>query len=447
MMKVMTEKNLYLDQFEQLEQALADREPAALRRLRKAAIARFAELGFPTARNEDWKFTSVAPITRVPFQPARPDASGITAGRMRALIGPTGPGPRLVFLDGEYLPEFSTSHPLFEGAAVGSLLAAIQANFSDWVEPHLARHARHQDHAFTALNTALFRNGAFILVPKNASLSEPIHLIFVSTAPAEPTVAHPRNLIITGPNSRATLVEQYVHLDEGQTFTNAVSEIVAGENAVIDHYKLQGENRQAFHVATTQVYQGRGSKFSTHYIGSGGSLVRNEVRVLLDAEGCEATVNGLYLASGTQHMDNHTVIDHAKPHCASHELYKGILDGKAKGVFNGKIFVRQDAQKTDAKQTNQTLLLSDEATINTKPQLEIYADDVKCTHGATVGNLDAEAIFYLRSRGIGLEQARGLLTFAFANDIVSRIQVGPIRLQLERQLLAARHLPLLEEAP
>jgi Fe-S cluster assembly protein SufD len=223
-------------------------------------------------------------------------------------------------------------------------------------------------------------------------------------------------------------------------FTNAVTEVVAGPGAVVDHYKLQEEGRQAFHVALTQVYQERGSNFTTHFIGLGGGLVRNEVRTELDGEGCEATINGLYLANGQQHVDNLTVIDHARPHCASHELYKGILGGRARGVFNGKIYVRQDAQKTDAKQTNQTLLLSEDATINTKPQLEIYADDVKCTHGATVGQLDEQQLFYLRSRGLDRDAARSLLIFAFANDIVRRVRVEPLRDRLEELLVSGRGL-------
>jgi Fe-S cluster assembly protein SufD len=271
-------------------------------------------------------------------------------------------------------------------------------------------------------------------------LETPIHLVFVTTAAGEGTVSHPRNLVVAGVGSQATVVESYLGLEEELYFTNAVSEIAAGERAVLDHYKVQHESREAFHVANLQVHQEQASKFSTHYLGFGGALVRNEVRAALEGEGCECTINGLYMAGDRQHLDNHTVIDHAKPHCASHELYKGILDGKAHGVFNGKIFVRQDAQKTDAKQTNKTLLLSDDAVINTKPQLEIYADDVKCTHGATVGQLDADAIFYLRSRGIGREAARSLLTFAFANDIISRVKVEPIRARLEQTLLAAQQL-------
>jgi Fe-S cluster assembly protein SufD len=254
-------------------------------------------------------------------------------------------------------------------------------------------------------------------------------------------VAHPRNLIVAGVNSQARIVESYVGPDGDVTFTNAVTEIVAGENSVLDHYKLQRQGRAAFHVATLQIQQQRSSTFSSHFIGLGGRLVRNEVNAVLGGEGCTCTLNGLYAARDEQHMDNRTLIDHALPHCTSHELYKGILDGRAHGVFNGKILVRQDAQKTDAKQTNQTLLLSTDATINTKPQLEIFADDVKCTHGATVGQLDAEAIFYLRSRGIDLQAARSLLTFAFANDIIGRIQVAPLRAQLEEGLLAAQRLP------
>jgi Fe-S cluster assembly protein SufD len=246
-------------------------------------------------------------------------------------------------------------------------------------------------------------------------------------------------------NSQATIVETYVGLEEVERseacFTNAVTELVLAENAVVAHYKIQRESKTAFHMATLQVQQDRSSNFSSHNIALGGSLARNDVNIVLDAEGCECTLNGLYMAGGRQLIDNHTRIDHAKPHCTSHELYKGILDDQARGVFNGKIYVHQDAQKTDAKQTNRTLLLSEDAVINTKPQLEIFADDVKCTHGASIGQLAEEAIFYLRSRGIGKEDARSLLTFAFANDIIGRIKLEPIRVQLEKTLLAGRSLP------
>jgi Fe-S cluster assembly protein SufD len=279
-----------------------------------------------------------------------------------------------------------------------------------------------------------------VSIPKGKVVAEPIHLVFVSTSPGGPTVSHPRNLVLAGVNSQATVVERYVGLG-GVYFTNGVTEIVAAENAVLDHYKVQQEGTEAFHVAMQQVRLGRSSNFASHSIALGGGLVRNDVNAVFDAEGGECTLNGLYLAAGRQLIDNHTRIDHARPHCASHELYKGILDGQAQGVFNGKIYVHPDAQKTDAKQTNKTLLLSEDAVINTKPQLEIYADDVKCTHGATIGQLAEEAIFYLRSRGLGRAEARSLLTFAFANDIISRIKVEPLRARLEATLLAGQSLP------
>jgi Fe-S cluster assembly protein SufD len=346
-----------------------------------------------------------------------------------------------VFVNGFFAPELSALPAPPAGVAVGGLARALETS-SEAVEAHLGRHARFEDNPFAALNTAFFRDGAFIALPRNAVLEEPVWLVFLALAAGgAPAVCYPRNLVVAGRASQATLVEVYAGLGEEAYFTNAVTEIVAEDGAVLDHYKLQQEGPAGFHFADTQVRLGRAGNFASHFVGLGGRWVRNEVRALLDAEGGECTLNGLYLAGGTQHMDNHTVIDHAKPRCASHELYKGILEGKARGVFNGKIYVRQDAQKTDAKQTNQTLLLSDDATINTKPQLEIYADDVKCTHGATVGQLDAEALFYLRSRGVGAEEARALLTYAFANDILGRIKVEPLRERLERSLLAAAPSP------
>jgi Fe-S cluster assembly protein SufD len=437
MTTLMEDKDTYLAHFAALDKEMAAVGPPSFQRLRKAAIGHFAKRGFPTLKDEEWRFTNLAPLLKVPFKPA--DAFDLDADQLRSLA-PASDGTRLVFVNGEWVRDLSTPHPLPEGAAV-SLVAAIQAFHSDLVEPYLARHARYQSNAFVALNTALFRNGAFLYVPRGTVLTDPIHLVFVSTAAGEPSVSHPRTLIVVGENSQVTLVESYVGPDDEVSFTNAVTEVVAGENAVIDHYKVLREGNEAFHVATLQVQQARSSNFSSHNITLGGLLVRNDVNAVLDGEGCECTLNGLYLGSGEQLIDNHTRIDHARPHSASHELYKGILDGRAKGVFNGKIYVHPDAQKTDAKQTNQTLLLSEDATIDTKPQLEIFADDVKCTHGATVGQLDADSLFYLRARGIGLAEARSLLIYAFANDIVGRVKVEPVRRQLEELLLTAQHLP------
>jgi Fe-S cluster assembly protein SufD len=432
----------FLAAFNRLEKELARHGRPALQRLRKAAIARFNEVGFPTARTEDWRFTSVTPLVKTPFEFTSPADRSLSAGRLREILG-MDVANCLVFVNGVFARELSATPDLPNGVIAGSLAEALDKD-PETVESHLAKYARFEDLPFTALNTALFRDGAFVVVPRGKLVEAPLHLIFVTTTSGTALAVYPRNLIVLGSGSQATLVESYVGSGEAVYLTNPVTEIVVGDGAVVDHYKVQRESSAAFHVANTQIRMDQSSNFTSHFLSFGGRLVRNEVRALLDAEGCECTLNGLYLATGRQHVDNHTVIDHAKPHCASHELYKGILDGHGQGVFNGKIFVRQDAQKTDAKQTNQTLLLSDDATINTKPQLEIFADDVKCTHGATVGQLDAEATFYLQTRGIGKDEARSLLTYAFANDVVSRVKVAAVREGLEQALLAAQGLPAAE---
>jgi Fe-S cluster assembly protein SufD len=435
MLDVMEEKDQYLASFAQLEKELARTGPARLHGIRQAAIERYQELGLPTLHDEEWRFTNLAPLAQTRFCLARP---GVGASASFKAMPLPADGHRLVFINGGYAHELSAPPP---GLAFAGSLASALAAPTEAVTHHLARYAAFEEHAFTALNTALFRDGALLVIPEETVVEDPIHIIFHSMDSAGPIVTHPRCLIVIGRHSEITLVESYTGAADGAYFTNAVTEIVVGEGASVDHYKLQEESLRAFHVATLQVQQERSSKFSSHFISFGGRLVRNEVNAVLAAPGIESTLNGLYMGAGTQHIDNHTVIDHAQPHCTSHELYKGILKDQAKGVFNGKIFVRQDAQKTDAKQTNQTLLLSDDATINTKPQLEIYADDVKCTHGATVGQLSEDALFYLCSRGIGKDAARALLTYAFANDVVGRIKVGSVRRRLEETLLAAQGLP------
>jgi Fe-S cluster assembly protein SufD len=440
MLEVMEEKGVYLANFAQFEKTVAEQGPPWLHPLRSMAIDRFAELGFPTLHDEEWRFTNLAPLTRIPFQLAREtELDQRLRKKLQGILDESGPSSLLVFVNGRWAPHLSSLRPLPDGVTVSSLAAVLQAH-PEWVEPHLARYADCDERPFTALNTAFLHDGAFISVPRGKVVAEPIHVVFVSTAREHPTVSHPRNLILAGVNSQATIVESYLGADNNVYFTNVVTEVITAENAVLDHYKLQRESTAAFHIGTLQVYMGRSSNFTNHSISIGGGLVRNDVNAVLDAEGSECTLNGLYLGSDWQLIDNHTRIDHAKPHCASHELYKGILDGKAHGVFNGKIYVHQDAQKTDAKQTNKTLLLSPDAVIDSKPQLEIFADDVKCTHGATIGQLTDEAIFYLRSRGLGRDDARRLLTFAFANDIIGRIKVEPIRVLLEQALLATQGL-------
>lgn len=448
MTDVMEELDTYLADFAKFERALGDGKRSKLHAIRKAALARFTELGFPGPYDEEWRFTNIAPLTKIPFQLAPPEAEQPRKDlhEMGVLDANTPGALRLRFLNGYYDAGLSAAKGVPAGLVVGNI-ARVLADRPDLIEPHLARYAKYEGHAFVALNTAFVHDGAFVYVPRNTVVERPIHIVYTSAARGEPTVSHPRTLIVAGENSHVTLIECYVGFEDEVYFSNAVTEIVAGAGAVIDHYKVQEESKEAFHVATMQIRQDCGSRVSSHSVAIGGGLVRNEVNAYLDAEGCECTLNGLYLAGGEQLIDNHTRIDHAKPHCISHELYKGILDGKGKGVFNGKIYVHPDAQKTDAKQTNQTLLLSPDAVIDTKPQLEIFADDVKCTHGATIGQLDENSLFYLRTRGIGREAARSLLTYAFANDIISRIKVEPIRYQLEDVLLAKQHLPPNREAP
>jgi Fe-S cluster assembly protein SufD len=426
-MTLTTEKKRYLQHLDQFDKA-----PRALAflNLRQAARARLRDLDFPTSRTEDWRFTSVASLLKTPF-----DLGCDTPVDARVLpVLPTSGAIRLVFVNGVYAPALGSKGTRSEGIEVGNL-SSVRSEQSPLLDAVVGS-ADYKAQVFTALNTSFLHDGAFIAIAEGRAVGEPVEVIYLSAPTGKAIVSHPRTVLVAGKGSRVTIVERYLGDTQSATeaetyFTNAVTEIALGGGAAVDHYKLQNESREAYHVANTQVTQAAGSHFTTHYLSLGGKLVRNEVRVRFDGEGCEATVNGLYLAAGKQHIDNYTVIDHAKPHCQSHELYKGILNDEAHGVFNGKIFVRRDAQKTDAKQTNKVLLLSDSATINTKPQLEIFADDVKCTHGATVGQLDAESVFYLRTRGIGLNEARSLLTYAFANDIIGRIKVDALRDWLE----------------
>jgi Fe-S cluster assembly protein SufD len=405
--------------------------------LRQAAFARFTELGLPTTQDEDWKYTSLAPLTQIQFAPPA-EVKPPTLEQLKRLAGdsPEDGGPRLVFVDGRYRPELSSRGTSTGGAFIGGLSTA-HSQQPELVERELARHADYQRDALTALNTAFIEDGAFIHLPAGTLLQAPIHLLFVSSAPGKATLSQPRNLIVLGAGSQATVVETYAGFGDGVYFTNAVTEIVLGDNAHLDHYKLQEESARAFHIALTQVHHGRDSRFSSHSVALGAALARNDLRVLFAREGSECTLNGLYMATGKQHLDNRTLIDHKSPRCTSRELYKGVLDGQSRGVFSGRVLVRHDAQKTDASQTNKNLLLSDEALVDTKPQLEIFADDVKCAHGAAVGQLDEDALFYLRSRGISQEASKSLLTYAFASEMVNLIPLTPLRARV-RELVTSR---------
>jgi Fe-S cluster assembly protein SufD len=425
----------FVEAFDALEQALPASQPESLRQQRRQAIERFSQLGFPTLRQEEWRFTNVGPIARMPFS-LDVTVDAVTAGSIERFSyeGTV----QLTLVNGRFVPELSDLEDLPEGIVVCSMDEALDKH-PEKVEPHLGRLASFEDHPFVALNTAFYRDGIFIWVPRNQVVEQPINLVLVGSPSAEPIAFFPRNLIVGGESSQVTVVEQYVTVGEGAYLTAPVTEIVAEDNAVVDHYKLQRESTEAFHMATFQLQLGRDSNVASHSISWGGGLVRNDVNAVLDGEGGEATLNGLYMVEGTQLVDNHMRVDHVAAHCDSHELYKGILEGKARAVFNGRIYVHHGAQKTDAKQTNRNLLMSPDALCNSNPQLEIFADDVKCTHGSTVGQLDETAIFYLRSRGIGEEAARSLLTYAFAADIVERIKVGAVRQDLEEFLF--RRLP------
>ena len=427
-----------LDQYvAEYENALRRRSiepPAWLARTRADALNRFRALGFPTPRDEEWRFTSVAPIADRAFTLGDEAAAASGRSDVDRFRLPGSLSAEIVFVNGHYVRALSTAGRLPAGTSIESLVSAL-ASRADDIEPYLTHLASVERQAFTALNTAFLADGAWVRIPPRVILEHPIHLLFISTpSDGRATMSHPRVLAILGEGSQASIVESHAGPDEAAYFTNAVTEIVLGENAVLDHYKLQHEGALAYHVAATHVRAQRSASCTSHSISLGGSLVRNDVFAVLDGDGAECTLNGLYLADEQRLVDNHTTIDHAKPHCGSREIYKGVLADRARGVFNGKIIVRPDAQKTDAKQTNRALLLSEDAQINTKPQLEIFANDVKCTHGAAVGQLDDEAVFYLRSRGLAESEARRLLIHAFAADVLNRMPLESIRAGVDQVL-------------
>jgi Fe-S cluster assembly protein SufD len=416
--------------------------PDWLNALRDHGMARFDALGFPTMKNEDWHFTSVAPIAELAFRNATMLEDGISSERHTRIVGRSdlaafGFGDAewhtFVFVNGEFSEDLSSYAGLGKGVRASSLADAIRTG-TGRPERHIGRIATFDRHAFTALNTAFMGDGAFIEIQANSVVTHPIHLVFVSDG--DERVSHPRNLIVAAANSHASIVESFVCLRDGRYFTNAVTEISLGEGAHLDHYKIQRESEKSFHVGTVQARQARDSRLHSFSFAVGGSLARTNVYTSLDGDGASCTLNGLYLTDGSQHIDNQTSIEHIAPNCPSHEIYKGVLDGRSHGVFNGKVYVHPEAQKTDGKQSNNNLLLSPHARVDTKPQLEIFADDVKCTHGATVGRLDDVAMFYLNSRGIGPETARMLLTYAFAADVLETIELEPLKKALEKMVLA-----------
>jgi Fe-S cluster assembly protein SufD len=428
--ETMKETDPYLEQFKRFENET--RQPPWLFPLRKAGIARFAELGFPTLKDEDWRFTNLASLAKLPFKPVfDASAEGITPKTLSKFTFANLAGPRLVFVNGHFVKELSAIGSLPDGVKVASLADTLVSD-SAFLEKHLGRYLRIENAAFAALNTAFFQDGAFIHVPAGAVVPEPVRLLFISTGREAGATTHPRNLIIAEKQSRLKIIESYVSSADGACFTNAVTELFVGDDAAVEHLKFQDESLDAYHIATLHGQFGSRSRVNAHSFALGARLSRTNIHTHLAGEGLECVLNGLYLTKGEQLADHHMIVEHAQPHCASHEYFNGILEDKSRGVFHGRIYVHPVAQKTDAKQTNKNILLSDNATVDTKPQLEIYADDVKCTHGATVGQLDEDSVYYLRSRGIGLETARAMLIHAFAGEIIDRVKYEPVREELDK---------------
>jgi Fe-S cluster assembly protein SufD len=442
---------LFTEELSHLEHKLDSRYPEWLNKLRHTAFSSVLERGFPTYKDEDWRYTRTASILAIPFKPAQSgmdhlfscDAIDKLAGRFRG----TSPAndTRLVFVNGHFVPELSSQGQFKDGVRVESLGTVLSQN-EKGQEKTLSHIFSESAHAFTALNAALTEDGAFIYIPPNTTMGEPITLVFLSDTGATPFVSNPRIVILAGANSRATVIEVHTGILDNLYFTNAVTDIFLEQGAQIEHYKVQNETRKSFHVALLNVRQGRGSKFSSHLTALGAAIGRQEVKVALTEEGAEATLNGLYLPDTGQYLDNPILVEHQAPRCTSRQLYKGVIDGEGRGGFYGRIIVQPNAMKTDAIQSNKNLLLSESAQVDTRPRLEILADDVKCAHGATVGQLDDEALFYLRSRGIPLENARGLLTYAFVSEMLNLVRVKPLQSYLT-ELVLSRFSGLVGERP
>jgi Fe-S cluster assembly protein SufD len=420
-----------LQEFQAMSATAVAERPDWLDAIRRAAKERFATVGYPSPRDEEWRFTPIGAVIK---------STWVESGGTRAVVARNEAEPflfghrewtTLAFVDGAYNEALSTVGDLPTGLRVGSLGDIRQDGVG--IETHLGRHATIEASAFSALNTASLRDGGYIQVAAGLDVLRPVHLLWITTKSAAGAVAHPRNLVVLENGARASIVESYVTVAEGEVYwNNAVTEIVLGANAWLEHTRIQRESERAYHIGMTHVDQERDSHYRSFSLAMGGALARHNLHVRLNDENIETLMYGLYLTRGEQVVDNHTAIFHDQPNCRSWEVYKGVLDGHSRAVFNGKVFVKPEAQKTDAKQTNRNLLLSETAKVNTKPQLEIFADDVKCTHGATVGRLDDVALFYARSRGVPAEQAQLLLTYAFAAEVTSEVALAPVREELER---------------
>jgi Fe-S cluster assembly protein SufD len=417
----------YADLFKDFENNLNGRSTTKFHQGRQQALETFLRMGFPTTRHEEWRYTNVAPLLKYDFKLSTPlSGNQLSKNDIDNFIFKDTEYPLLVFVNGHFMPGLSNTGNLKDQLEVMNLDQAIEINHPA-LKDHYSKYALTDAESFVSFNSAFVQDGALINIPDNHVCEKPIHLLYLTLPDKKPMVSIPRNLIITGRSSQVSFIENYAALSPGTYFTNLVTEIYVGENSSVERIKIQNENAEAFHISALNVLQERDSRFVDHNLNIGSSISRNNISTIFNNQGGTSTLNGLYAGDNDQLLDSHTSIDHAFPNCESFELYKGILDKKSKGVFNGKIFVRPDAQKTNAIQSNNCILLSDDATIDTKPQLEIFADDVKCTHGATIGQLDEDAYFYMRARGINKDKARKLLIFAFASEVIDKIEHDPIR--------------------
>jgi Fe-S cluster assembly protein SufD len=406
--------------------------PEWLQRAREHALGRFLEAGFPTTRDEDWRFTNVAPIAETAFVRAAP--ASVDRRAIESFLF-AGPGCQIVVVNGRVSKTLSSLAALPAGVTVRTLADPLPHSGPAAPQPleiggrasASGRNSIPTSTPFVALNDAFFEDLLAITVAPGAIVAEPIFVLSLAVTETKPVMVLPRLTISVGEGAQVSIVESYATIGAGQSLTSAVTDVAVGPNAIVRHVKIQRESMTAFHIAATNARLERAATFASTAVTLGGRIARNDITATLDGDGAECTLNGLYVADGDSLVDTHTTIDHAQPHCPSHEVYKGILGGRARAVFNGKIIVRQDAQKTNAKQTNKALLLSDDAQINSKPQLEIFADDVKCTHGAAIGQLDEDAMFYLRARGIAEDDARNLLIHAFVGEVLAGVTVEAVR--------------------
>ena len=434
----MNSKEFYIESFKTYESKLNGDSKSFLHQLRKDALKQFRETNFPTLRNEEWKYTDISSIVKLNFTPAiNSTPERFTKEQINKFLFKDFDCHLLVFVNGIYSEELSLINNLPKGVVVGSLKKLAKENPSV-IDSYIGKLSK-IDNAFNALNTAYAVDGLVIVVPDGKILEKPIQVLYLNSSSDETMLASPRNLIVVGKNSQASVIANYRGVSEKAYLSNSVTEIFIDEDAIINLYKIQNESDEAYHIEKVQATQKKNSVLNHYNITFGGAIVRNDINSVLDGENIETHYYGLYMINGKQHVDNHTFVDHAKPNCMSNELYKGILDDNARGVSNGKIIVRQDAQKTNAYQQNKTILLSKTATIDTKPQLEIFADDVKCSHGATVGHLDDVSEFYIRSRGVPQELAKSMLIRAFANDVIETIKIEPLKEQINHMIFEHLH--------